>query len=192
MFLARGYGAKKLNIWVLPFCQADWMNPVSYFPLNTVWLWSTYQSYKIQPMSLPNANVYILVQQGKESNALFLIFLCHVCCHYLLAVCAHHPNLTSLSYFHFCKIHSFIGGFDTNESYKLKPDWESFITSNRHILLLESPCPSVRPSVTEKYHIVYSQCIYDANIIPNVRCGQDDGDDHHSCTMRSSWWWRSS
>ena len=134
MFLARGYGAKKLNIWVLPFCQADWMNPVSYFPLNTVWLWSTYQSYKIQPMSLPNANVYILVQQGKESNALFLIFLCHVCCHYLLAVCAHHPNLTSLSYFHFRKINSFIGGFDTNESYKLKPDWESFITSNRHIL----------------------------------------------------------
>ena len=37
-----------------------------------------------------------------------------------------HTNLTSLSYFHFRKIHSFIGGFDTNESYKLnfnlKPD----------------------------------------------------------------------
>ena len=44
-------------------------------------------------MSLPNANVYILVQQGKESNALFLIFLCHVCCHYLLAVCAHQPDI---------------------------------------------------------------------------------------------------
>ena len=27
-----------------------------------------------------------------------------------------------------------------------------------NILLLESPCSSVRPSVTEKYRIIYSQC----------------------------------
>ena len=41
------------------------------------------------------------------------------------------------------------------------------------ILLLESPFSSLPPSVTEKYRIVYCQCIYDTNIIPNVRCGQD-------------------
>ena len=49
----------------------------------------------------------------------------------------------------------------------------------------------VRPSV-KKYRIVYSQCIYDADIITNVRCGQDDDDHHHLCTMRSSSWWLSS
>ena len=57
------------------------------------------------------------------------------------------------------------------------------------IQLLESPCSLVGPLVTEKYRIVYSQCIYDANIIPNVRCDhhQDDDDHHyHLCMMRSS------
>ena len=41
-----------------------------------------------------------------------------------------------------------------------------------HFLLLESPCSLVSHRI--------SQCIYDANIIPNVRCGQDDDDDHHN------------
>ena len=75
----------------------------------------------------------------------------------------------------------------------------SFVYDAIVILLLESPCSSVRPSVTKKYRIVYSQCIYDADIITNVRCGQDDDDDHHHddyhhhlWTMRSSSQWRSS
>ena len=60
------------------------------------------------------------------------------------------------------------------------------------ILLLESPCPSVRHKICR---IVYSQCIYDVYdaiimmmtiIIICVRCDHHDHDDHHHhlCTMR--------
>ena len=67
----------------------------------------------------------------------------------------------------------------------------SYNNSCTHIYVyIYNPTPrnalSVPPSVTEKYRIVYCQCIYKANIIPNVRCAQDDDDHHHLFTMRSS------
>ena len=58
------------------------------------------------------------------------------------------------------------------------------------ILLLESPCSSVR--YRKRSHRI-SQWIYDANIITNVRCDHHHDDyHHHLCTMRSSSWHRSS
>ena len=66
-----------------------------------------------------------------------------------------------------------------------------------HLIFVLYPTPrialSVRPSVTEKHRIVYSQCMYDAIIIMMtisifcVRCDHHDDDDHHHlCTMQSS------
>ena len=73
---------------------------------------------------------------------------------------------------------------------------------NLCILLLESPCSSVRPSVTEKDRIVLaneytmrtSSPMYDAvkmmmMLIIYVRCDHHHDDyHHHLCTMRSSSW----
>ena len=72
---------------------------------------------------------------------------------------------------------------------------EKFASSYMHpIRLLESPCPSVRPSVTEKYRIVHSQCVYDMYdaivmmmkiIIICVRCDHHHDDNHHPpCIMQ--------